>query len=117
MGNFLLDEYPLIVLPSLARTVGLNAAIVLQQVHYWTDKNRRAEQNFIDGRYWVFCTLDQWQKQFPWWSKMTIRRIFADLEENGLILSGYFNSNKMDRTKWYCVNYDKLESNFPKCSI
>ncbi len=116
MGNLLFDEYPILVLPELARKAGLNAAIVLQQVHYWTVRNQKSEQNFFDGRYWVFCTLDQWQKQFPWWSRATIRRIFADLETGGLILSGNFNNNKMDRTKWYCVNYDKLGENLPMCS-
>jgi hypothetical protein len=30
----LIDEYPLVVLPSLAVDYGLNEAIVIQQIHY-----------------------------------------------------------------------------------
>ncbi len=35
MNNLLLDEHPLLVMPKLATLIGLNEAIVLQQVHYW----------------------------------------------------------------------------------
>ena len=34
----LYDRYPLIINPTLAELIGLNEAIVLQQIHYWTEK-------------------------------------------------------------------------------
>ena len=34
-SKLLIDEPPLQVLPSLALKIGLNEAIILQQVHYW----------------------------------------------------------------------------------
>lgn len=34
-AQLLINEPPLQVLPTLAKTIGLNEAIVLQQVHYW----------------------------------------------------------------------------------
>ena len=35
MNNLLIDDYPILVLPKLATEIGLNEAIVLQQIHYW----------------------------------------------------------------------------------
>ena len=34
-SKLLVDEPPLIVLPSLAVAIGLAEAILLQQIHYW----------------------------------------------------------------------------------
>ena len=45
----LINEHPLMVLPSLATAVGLNQAIVLQQVHYWLDLNRKIEGAEVVG--------------------------------------------------------------------
>ena len=45
MSNLLIDDYPILVLPSLATEIGLNEAIVLQ-MHYWLKKSNH---NY-DGR-------------------------------------------------------------------
>ena len=67
MSNKLLfDTQPLVILPELAVAVGLNEAIVLQQVHYWCELNARARRNQKDGYYWVYNSFPAWQKQFPW---------------------------------------------------
>lgn len=113
MGSLLLDNYPLIVLPELACAVGLNEAIILQQIHYWIEHNRKNKHNFHDGRYWVYNSYSEWQKQFPWWTVITIKRTIGSLEKMGLLVSGNFNASKMDRTKWYSINYEKLKSLFP----
>lgn len=46
MSKLLISESPLLVLPSLAETIGLNEAIVLQQIHFWTSK----EKHYKNGR-------------------------------------------------------------------
>lgn len=104
MSNLLLDEQPLVILPRLAKLIGLNEAIVLQQLHYWVEKSK----NEKDGSYWVYNTIKEWQEQFPFWSKNTIIRTFEKLEEKGLIKTGIFNKNKSDRTKWYTIDYEQL---------
>ena len=43
----LYNEPPLTVSPSLAAAVGLNEAIVLQQVHYWTQNSEKNERNLV----------------------------------------------------------------------
>ena len=39
MNKLLLNEPPLMILPTLASNIGLNEAIFLQQLHYWIEKS------------------------------------------------------------------------------
>jgi DnaA-like protein len=119
MAKLLINEHPLTVLPSLAAKIGLNQAVILQQVHYWLDP--RINKNIRDGKHWVYNTYSDWKKQFPFWSEVTIKRIIQSLEKKEFLLSGNFNKNCLDKTKWYTINYNKLQelecSNSPEDSI
>jgi hypothetical protein len=109
-SKLLIDEYPLQVLPTLAKKVGLNRAIVLQQVHYWLviAKKAKDDRKFIDGAWWVYNTYDEWQENFPWWSLPTIKRTIYSLEASQLLLSKEMGAKDWDHTKWYTINYVKL---------
>ncbi|MEN8237147.1 MAG: DnaA N-terminal domain-containing protein [Pseudomonadota bacterium] len=96
----------LLIFPELAQKVGLNAAIVLQQVHYWL--NPKVNSNLIQGKYWVYNTYEQWQRQFSFWSLKTIRRIINELEEQELLIS--FIKRNPTPIKYYSINYEVLRS-------
>lgn len=112
ISNLLLDEHPLQVMPTLATLIGLNESIILQQVHYWLKHKEKTGQDYIDGHYWVYNTYEQWQEQFPFWSIMTIRRTMTKLENKGLLIAGNYNKAGFDKTKWYTINYNALNSLF-----
>jgi uncharacterized phage protein (TIGR02220 family) len=105
VSNLLIDDYPILVLPALASEIGLNEAIVLQQMHYWLKKSNH---NY-DGRRWIYNSFPEWQKHFPFWSVMTIKRAVYSLEKQNLLYVGNYNKAKFDKTKWYSINYEKLE--------
>jgi uncharacterized phage protein (TIGR02220 family) len=105
VSNLLIDDYPILVLPALASEIGLNEAIVLQQMHYWLKKSNH---NY-DGRRWIYNSFPEWQKHFPFWSVMTIKRAVYSLEKHNLLYVGNYNKAKFDKTKWYSINYEKLE--------
>ena len=105
--SLLISEPPLIVLPSLARLVGLNEAIILQQVHYWLQRS----SNIKDGHRWVYNSYPNWYKQMPVWkSETTMRTAFKRLEKQGLLITANYNKAGFDKTKWYRIDYDKLSS-------
>jgi hypothetical protein len=104
--NLLFNEPPLVISPTLALEIGLNEAIILQQLHYWLQKS----EHFYEGRRWIYNTYQQWVEQFPFWSEMTIRRTLTGLESKGYIITGNFNKAGFDRTKWYSIDYDLLNS-------
>lgn len=56
MSRLLINEPPLIVLPNLAILIGLNEAIVLQQVHYWATGKYTKK---VDGERWYKSSMDR----------------------------------------------------------
>lgn len=104
MSKLLIYENPIMILPSLAQKLGLNEAVILQQIHYWLVKSQHKK----DGRKWVYNTYKDWQVQMPFWSERTIKRSIKSLEEQGYLLSANYNRLKMDKTKWYSIDYEKL---------
>lgn len=109
MGNLLINEPPLQVLPSLAAKIGLDNAIFIQQLHYWL----LISDNKREGRVWVYKTFDEWQrKNFPFYSTRKLKRIVSDLQKRKLIIIKRFNKMNIDKTNWYTIDYvefDKLE--------
>jgi hypothetical protein len=123
----LIDDRPILVLPRLAQMIGLNEAIALQQIHYWLApyEDRGDLRHYHDGRYWIYNSLPEWRKQFPFWSERTIQRILRDLEtpftprgcdlrisRGPLLLSACLGKDlkkdPWDRTKWYTIDRDEL---------
>ncbi|QNK89067.1 hypothetical protein H7992_04905 [Sporosarcina sp. resist] len=105
----LLNEQPLLIMPKLAQIIGLNEAIVLQQINYWVEINQKANKNFHDDFYWVYGSLDYWETQFIFWSRNTIKRTITSLEKKKLVIVGNYNRLKFDRTKWYRIDYEVLK--------
>lgn len=104
-SKLLINESPILFQPSLAAVLGdANLAIIIQQVHYWSERSSKE----IDGHKWVYNSIADWHKQFPWLSVDTVKRGFNKLEEKGLLISGNYNKLKFDRTKWYAIDYGKL---------
>ena len=105
--HLLIKESPLQVLPSLVMQVGLNEAILLQQLHF----RLLISTNLRDGHKWVYKTYDEWKnEEFPFWSIDTIKRTIRRLEESGYLIStASYNRMKMDKTKWYRIDYKKLQ--------
>lgn len=101
MNKLLIDDYPIQVLPALANEIGLNEAIILQQIHYWLNKTNH---NY-DGKRWIYNSYPKWIEQFPFWSESTIKRTITSLEKQNLLHIGNYNKAGFDRTKWYSINY------------
>lgn len=106
MSRLLIDDYPIQVLPKLAKEVGLNEAIFLQQLHYWLNGK---DAKVRDNRKWIYNTYQDWQKQFPFWSLNTIKRAVTSLSKQGLVIKDNFNKAGFDKTIWYSIDYNKLE--------
>lgn len=108
-AKWLYSKHPIVIDTDLAVVLGSNGdreAIVLQQLNYWLHSNIAKK---IDGRLWIYNTFENWQKDnFPWLSVRTVRRIFTNLEEKGLILTENFNKAGFDKTKWYSIDEDAL---------
>lgn len=109
-SKLLFNEEPLVINRLGARVLGLNESIVIQQVHYWLEINRKAQKNFYENRYWTYNTYEQWTSEnFDFWSKRTVQRVFKKLFDSKILLKGNFNKKGYDQTVWVTIDYDKLD--------
>lgn len=103
----LIPDYPLMVLPKLAIAVGLEEAIVIQQI-YWL-LNNPTNGREVDGKRWIFNTIEQWQKSyFPFWSIATMTRIFNQLETM-MVVESCQPDGAASRRKYYRLNEGMIE--------
>ena len=108
MGNRLINIFfndTLTFSKRLAVKIGLNEALFMQQLHYWLERS----ENIRDGYAWVYNTRSQWQEQLPFFSDSTIKRTIKSLKEKGLIIVSSYNKAAFDHTKWYRIDYDRLD--------
>lgn len=107
-SKLLIDGMVIPFSTSLAVAIGLNEAIVLQQIHYLLNIPEYAED--VKGRRWVFGSLPSWQERFfPFWSESTVKRTINSLREKRLLLCDTFNEKSYDRTLWYTIDYRALD--------
>ncbi|WP_312839188.1 conserved phage C-terminal domain-containing protein [Pantoea piersonii] len=101
--SLLLKVKPLVISPVLACRIGLNEAIVLQQICYWLEDTTSGVDH--DGRRWVYNTIDEWTEQFPFWSEKTVKRALSSLRGMGLIYVEQLKKTQHDRTNFYAINH------------
>lgn len=115
-SKLLFDEQPIVIDRVIAKIIGLNEAIIIQQVHYWLKNNEAIHRSgkskinhFHDGRFWTFNSVQEWhENEFSFWSVDTVKRTLAKLVKMGIFITGNYNAKKWDRTLWYSIDYDKL---------
>lgn len=87
----------------LACEVGTNAAILLENIFFWCQKNEANGQNEHDGLYWTYNSAAALSKLFPYMSQKQIYTALDKLESSEYIKSGNYNKSAYDRTKWYAI--------------
>jgi len=89
--------------PEIARRVGVNAAVLYQNILFWTQKNLANGRNVRGDKVWTYNSVKAWADLFPYLSADQVRRALSKLVDEGLIFEGNFNQSAYDRTKWYGV--------------
>ena len=107
----------------LAKRFGIEAAIMIENLFYWIDKNAANNVHYYDGSYWTYNSVQAFSKLFDYMNITKINRVLDFLEgkekepKDGksdkklikIIKSGNYNKSKMDRTKWYAFTDEGLE--------
>jgi AraC-like DNA-binding protein len=91
----------------LENILGYKKATFISKLHYWLNKCGR---NIEDSEAkWIYNTIKDWAEQLNW-SISTLKRIVSSLEEESVIISKKINARKWNHTKWYSIDYNKLNS-------
>ena len=86
-----------------ATKYGVAEAVLAENIVYWSKKNAANERHFHDGRYWTYNSGRAFATLFPYISARTIDRALSHLVEEGILIKGNYNDDKMNRTLWYAV--------------
>lgn len=87
----------------IAAMYGVDEAVFIHNLYWWIKKNQANGNNFFDGQYWTYNSIDAFCVLFPYWSKRQVERILKSLKEKGAIVTGNYNKAAYDRTTWYAL--------------
>jgi len=104
-------ERPLTINPELAKEIGLNEAIVLQQMIWLIGKSNTEK---INGIQWTYQSFEKLHEVFPFFSVSTIKKTIYNLIKMDLLLKGKFNKKGYDRTNWYALNDKEYDNRLVK---
>ena len=86
-----------------------NEAIVLQQIDYWLEQNRKQDKEYIDGEYWVRYSVTKLYKTdfCLLFSIDTLKRIIKSLEDKNFVII-----SKKEKKKYIRINYTEINKIF-----
>lgn len=87
----------------IAKKLGINSAIILENMYFWIKKNEANKRHYYDGKYWTYNSVEAFTKIFPYLTYDSIRYALTKLEKDGYIITGNYNNMPMDKTKWYAL--------------
>jgi len=85
------------------------AATLYQRIKFFCDLNKKQNKTryFEDGKWWTWQSLASFEEEYPYWSKMSVKRALDKLNNCGLVVSKrtkqFQNSNKyslVDINEW-----------------
>lgn len=97
----------------IAKQVGINGAVLLENLYFWIKKNEANRKHYYDGKYWLYNSVEAFTELFPYLTYDAIRYALEKLQKQGYIITGNHNKLPMDKTKWYALTekaYSALEN-------
>lgn len=91
----------------IAVKVGVNAAVIYNNILHWVAWNKANELNYKCGHYWSYNSMKAFAELFPYMTEKQIRGAVDKLKDEGLIKVGHFNTDKRNRTNWYTITSEK----------
>lgn len=87
----------------IAKEYGVNAAVLLNNIYFWIEKNKANNTNFFDGNYWTYNSKKAFAELFPYLNERQIDYALKKLIEGGILITGNYNKMAYDRTLWYAI--------------
>jgi len=93
---------------NIATALGsFEAAVILQQLHYWTQKEGVGV--IVDKAKYIYNTFEQWVKnQFTFLSLHRFRKAMGILRSLSIVKVIRYKSKQWNQTNYYSLNYERL---------
>lgn len=90
----------------VAKIVGVNAAVIFENIVFWLKKNLDNGKHIIDNKVWTYSSVNAMLQSFPYLTDGQIRGALKKLQDENLIevrqFSGY------NRVNWFTANVDAI---------
>ena len=104
----LINEKPIQILPSLVKLIGLNEAIILQQIHSLLIDSKRLH-TFHNHKACIDISLEELKKYFPFFSFITVKITIKNLQRINIIFSKFdVHGTDIFRKNGFSINYEEL---------
>lgn len=88
----------------LAVKLGVDEAIILQNLVFWISKNKANNRHKYDNKYWTYNSYKAFSELFPYWTLDQIRGRLKSLQDKGVIIVGNYSKGNYSRTKYYTLS-------------
>jgi hypothetical protein len=85
----------------IAKTLGINAAIVFNHIVYWLRINAAKGNNIHENKVWMYETQQEIADFLEYMTLEQVKKAIVCLLDAGVLIKGNFNSNPFDKTAWY----------------
>lgn len=93
----------------VAAEVGVNAAVVFENIAFWILHNEKQGKNERDGAFWMYATQKDLAAQFDYLTEKQVRTAIEKLKAADYLRVGNYNRHAYDKTHWYSLG-EKGES-------
>lgn len=107
----------------LVKELGYNKAVLFAEIVYFIGVNKSKRQNYVDGRYWTYDTVESIADRHFELTKKQVEKALYSLRDEGLIIKDNFNKISFDHTSWYTATdkgielYNKAYTSMPCSSV
>ena len=92
---------------ALAEKYGVVAALLINHLQFWIQKNASEGINYRSEHTWTFCSVKGLQNLFPYLTEKSIRNALALLIQEGYIITACYCDDARNRTKWYAFTNEQ----------
>ncbi len=89
---------------AVAEVFGLYEALLIQQIHFLC----ASHGHLRNGHRWWRNTHSQWAEHLRVRSERSVARALKPLVKLGVVVTGVFNREIYDRTRWYRLDYERM---------
>lgn len=89
--------------PQHAELYGIECAILIQGIKLGLELNENKDTHIHNGKVWMYNTVKEWHRIYPFMTESKIKRSIAKLQDMGIIEVAQLDRNKLNHTNWYTL--------------
>jgi hypothetical protein len=84
-------------------TKNVYAALIFNHIFFWLQQNKQRGHNQINNQTWMYDSMPDIQKHFPYLSHQQVRDGISALVYNNYLIKAKFSRASMDNRNWYAL--------------